>query len=125
MPKISVSYLGQEAPRIQTCAFCGFEYDAIYGMTRPHGVCADCWPSIAEIEREHSLREPVVRSDFVLEWSHSQQYFHIELLEEALQRNLNAYAENRSNDYVILFSGRTHSEAQLLAEKLRGMRQER
>ncbi len=37
---------------------------------------------------------------YVIEWSHSQQCFHVELLSEAVECNMRAFRANRFHDYI-------------------------
>lgn len=115
----TIDYFGCIGPRFNTCAFCHKDYDGLLGDVRPHGVCNECWPEISRIEREHSEENPIIRSDYVLEWSQSQKCFHIETLEEAMEGNREAFKANRQSDFIIIFANRTHAEAQKIAETLK------
>lgn len=115
----SIDYMGVIAPRFQSCAFCHKNYDALLGDVRPHAVCNECWPEVSRIEREHSEENPIIRNDYVLEWSQSQKSFHIETMEEAMEGNREALKANRQSDWIILFANRTHAEAKKIADVLK------
>lgn len=56
--------------------------------------------------------------NFVALWSFSQQCFHIETVEEMLDKNLCAFASKRPVDYVPLFVG-SHADCSTLVDTLK------
>lgn len=59
----------------------------------------------------------------VVEWSHSQQCFHIDWLSVSCERNLEAFMEGRDNDWQVLFVFATHEECNAMCDRLREARE--
>lgn len=56
---------------------------------------------------------------WTVEWSGSQQCFHVDTLEKTLSQNLQAYAEGRVNDYQILGIVKSQADAHKFADSLK------
>ena len=55
---------------------------------------------------------------WVVEWSESQQSYHIDTIEKMLNRNINAFANGRKTDYKPLIFAESQSEAVKLKKQL-------
>ena len=56
--------------------------------------------------------------DYAAQWSHSQQVFHIESVDDMLDANIVAFAQKRAADYIPVFIG-TAEDCRAVIEKLK------
>jgi hypothetical protein len=55
---------------------------------------------------------------WTVEWSQSQQCFHIDALQKTITRNIAAFMHNRSNDYQLLYIAKSQEKASEAIAKL-------